>query len=171
MILLDFRTNGFAAFQLHNGEFLPSVENGSNTLRLVAANGVLELGGPSGPGNTLDDTTNPYDWGMGQPDRDRLGAWLASYTGGDVTLRICTGTTISQGHRVFAVLPKFNAPTFDVTVETRPRVRKAIEASQTLPAITGVVPIRKPERREVEASKILARAHERYYGRRAGISY
>ena len=91
MILLDFRTNGIGAFQLHIGELLPSVETGMNTLRLVAANGVLELNGPDAPGNSINDESNPYDWRMAQMDRDRLGAWLATYTGGEVTLRICIG--------------------------------------------------------------------------------
>ena len=143
MILLDFRTNGIAAFQLHNGELLPSVETGMGTLRLIAANGTLELNGPDAPGNVAQDPDNLYDWSMGQPDRDRLGAWLASYTGGAVTLRICTAAVEVQARRVFATTGKFGVPISTAAVAVRASARQAITAERALTLVTSAVPLRK----------------------------
>ena len=146
-------STGFGYLQILSGQLLPSVETGPAALRLVAGNGEVQLSGPDAPGSITRDPDNPYSWVMGQPDRDRLGAWLASYQGDAVTLRICTAAITVQGHRVASLLGKFgalSAPTS--TLDIRAPALLEIQASRSLPGISGIAPVSKVQRHEVEAT-------------------
>lgn len=185
LTLISFNTgSGLSAINIFGSSLISDWENAPNAIQFTANGNTVVIGGPNAPDNQNLDPDAPYSWNMGQADRDELAAWLATYTGGPVTMGFCGGQSLVYRNIIADKdLPTFTAAatvqtrgfapvrheiqaaktfpaaiTFTTTVDNRTPTRHAITAAATFNALTAtaMVQSRTPTRRVLTASKTFA---------------
>ena len=145
--------NGLANFETIGPDLISEWEQSPAAIHLIAGNGAVALGGPDALDNTADDDSAPYAWSMGTQDRADLAAWLATYAGDAVTLRICGATTNYLKVSASRTLP---ATVSTVALsKTSVVVRQALQCSVAYVAAgyTAALQTRTPARHVITASR------------------
>ena len=142
LTLISFRTgSGLSAINIFGSSLISDWENAPNAIQFTANGNTVVIGGPNAPDNFNLDPDAPYSWNMGQTDRDELAAWLATYTGGPVTMGFCGGGTLVS--RNIIADKTFSAFTAAATMQTRggAPARHEIQAALTFPAVTSTATV------------------------------
>ena len=154
LIQLAFNSaNGLSNFETIGPDLISEWEQSPAAIHLIAGNGAVALGGPDALDNTADDDSAPYAWSMGTQDRADLAAWLATYAGDAVTLRICGATTNYLKVAASRTLP---ATVSTVALsKTSVVVRQALQCSVAYVAAgyTAALQTRTPARHVITASR------------------